>query len=97
MFDNKHCLTRGIDAEIPPITQLLLWQLIRARRMEGAELDYLQVFELSEDNGAQKIIHAQEQPPYQGEAVLIGVEPVTAKVYVIDDGDHSTMLLSEER
>ena len=60
MFQNQHYITRGIDAEIPPITQLLLWQLIRSRRMEGAELDYLQVFELSEDNGAQKIIHAQE-------------------------------------
>ena len=96
MFDNAHYITCGIDAEIPPITQLLLWQMIRARRMEGAKLDYLQVFELSEDEGVQKIKHAQEQPPYQGEAVLIGPEPVTAKIYVIDDGDHSTMLLASE-
>ena len=97
MFTNERYLTRGINAEIPPITQLLLWQMIRARRMQGVELDYLQVFQLSDDNGVQKIIHAQERPPFQGEAVLIGVDPiVTAKIYVIDDGDHSTMMLAEE-
>ena len=97
LFDNQHYLTCGIDAEIPPITQLCLWQFIRARRVEGAELDYLQVFELSGDKGVQKITHAQEQPAYQAEAVLLGVEPVvTAKIFVIDDGDHSTMMLAEE-
>ena len=96
MFTNKHYITRGVEAAIPPITQLLLWQLIRARRMDGAELDYRQVFELSEENGVQKIQHAQENPPFQGEAVLLGAEPVTATIYVIDDGDHSAMLLASE-
>ena len=98
MISDNRYITCGIATEIPLITQLTLWQLIRARRMEGVELDYLQVFELSNDNGTQKIIHAQEQPPYQGEAVLMGVEPIVeAKIYVIDDGEHRTMMLAEER
>jgi len=102
LFDNQHYITCGIDAEIPPITQLTLWQLIRARRMEGAELDYIQVFRLepadTPDLGiVQKITHSQEAPPCQAEAQLVGPEPVAAKIYVIDDGDHSTMMLAEER
>lgn len=98
MFTNERFTTCGIEAAIPPITQLALWQLIRARRMEGAELDQLQVFELSNDQGTQKITHAQEQPPYQTDAVLLGVEPVvTAKICIIDDGDHTTMMLADER
>ena len=38
-----------------------------------------------------------EQPEYRMEYLLPTISnPVTAKVYVIDDGDHSTMLLAEE-
>ena len=54
MFTNQRYITRGIDAEIPPITQLCLWQLIRTLRMTGVELDYLQVFELSGDNAEER-------------------------------------------
>ena len=98
MFTNERYITRGIEAAIPPITQLALWQLIRIRRLDGAELNHLQVFELSNDQGVQKIIHAQARPLYQAEAVLLGVDPiVAAKIYIIDDGDHTTMMLAQER
>ena len=93
MFDNEHYLTCGIEAAIPPITQLLLWQMID---LLPTEPDYLQVFELSDHEGVQKILHKQERPEYEAEAVLIGPEPVSAKIFVIDDGDHSTMLLADE-
>lgn len=60
--------------------------------------DELQVFELSNDQGVQKIINAQEQPPHQTEAVLLEVDPiVTARIYIIDDGDHTTMMLAARR
>jgi len=93
VFDNDRYITRGIEAEIPPKLQLFLWHLIDLRQQAEAELDYLQVFRLSNGKGVQKIIHTQEQPPYQDKAVLLGVKPIVeAKIYVIDDGNHSTML-----
>ena len=96
MFQNDRYLTSGVNAEISPITQLLLWELIDERLAEGTELDHLQVFRLEPDGKQQKITHSQEQPPYKNEVYLLGPEPITAKIYVIDDGDHSTMLLAEE-
>ena len=96
LFTGKRYLTRGIEAEIPPITQLLLWELIDEQNAIGAELDYLQVFRLKPDGKQQKITHSQEQPPYEHECYLLGPEPITAKIFVIDDGDHSTMMLAEE-
>jgi hypothetical protein len=44
----------------------------------------------------QKIIHEQEQPVYKKEYIIPSEHPVNLKVYVIDDEDHSTMLLSSE-
>jgi len=76
---------------------LLLWELIDERQGEGAELSYLQVFRLEPNGQHQKITHSQEEPLYEKESLFIGPQPVFAKVYVIDDGDHSTMLLPEER
>ena len=97
MFQNNRYITRGIEAEIPPITQLLLWELIDERQGEGAELSNLQVFRLEPDDQHQKITHSQEEPPYEKESLFIGPQPVTAKIYIIDDGEHSTMMLAEER
>jgi len=97
LFDNERYLTRGIDAEIPPGLQLTLWHMIDLRRLAKAELDYLQVFELHDVHGTQQIIHSQEQPAYRAEAWFLGEAPLVAKIYVIDDGDHSTMMLAEER
>ena len=56
----------------------------------------MQIFRLSESNGKQRIVHEQEVPEYKREYLLAFPEPVNAKVYVIDDGDHCTMLLAEE-
>ena len=44
----------------------------------------------------QKIIHEQEQPQFKREYHIPTNHPITAKVYIIDDGEHSTMLLAEE-
>ena len=97
LFTNERYLTRGINAEIPPITQLLLWELIDEQNALGVELDYLQVFRLEPDGKQQKITHSQEQPPFEREVYLLGPLLVTAKIYVIDDGDYATMMLAEER
>ena len=93
MFQNQRYLTRGVSLSIPPELVLLLWYLIEAM---PEPKDYLQVFELSGESGKQKVVHRQEQPPYEQVHLLDWAEPVTAKLFVIDDGDHSTMLLASE-
>jgi hypothetical protein len=91
MFTNRY-ITRGIQSEIPIVLQLFMWDCISA----VPEKDYLQIFRLSERDGKQNIVHEQEVPEYNREYLLVVPEPVNAKVYVIDDGDHCTMLLAEE-
>ena len=59
--------------------------------------DYLQVFNLSQENGQQKIEHVQEVPEYRREYLITLDIPIfTGKVFVIDDETHSTMLLASE-
>ena len=94
MFNNQRYATSGINSELPLLTQIILWGLIDS--MEVAEKDYLQVFCLSVEDGKQRIIHEQEQPEYRKEYLFPSENPVTAKVFVIDDESHSTMLLAEE-
>ncbi len=94
MFKNSRYATCGINAEIPLALQLVLWKMIDD--MEVAQKDYLQVFTLSSENGEQKIVHEQEQPDYRKEYIFSGDCSVDAKIFVIDDGDHSTMLLADE-
>lgn len=99
MFTNKRYITRGIANEIPDEIQLVLWIMIEnLSRSIPSGLDYLQVFWLSNQDGKQKIIHSQEQPEYRNEIlVALLCQPVEhAKIFVIDDGGHSTMMLAEE-
>ena len=94
MFNNQRYVTRGISNELPLMLQIILWGLIDT--MEVAEKDYLQVFLLSNEDGKQRIIHEQEQPEYRKEYLFPSENPITAKIFVIDDETHTTMLLAEE-
>lgn len=91
LFNNRY-ITKGVRSEIPAVLQLFMYDCISVI----LEKDYLQIFRLSVLNGKQKIIHEQEQPEFKREYLLNIPEPITAKVYVIDDGDYCTMLLAEE-
>ena len=91
MLTNRY-ITRGVQSEIPVVLQIFMWDCISA----VSEKDYLQIFRLSECNGKKKIGHEEEVPEYKREYLLAVPEPVNAKVYVIDDGAHCTMLLAEE-
>ena len=94
MFSNQRYLIRRVYSEIPIELQLFMWECID-RLPE--KRDYFQVFELENLNSIQKIKHFSEQPEYRIEYLIPTIaNPITAKVYVIDDGDHSTMLLAEE-
>ena len=94
MFTSPRYATRGVTTTVPLMLQIILWDLIDS--MEVAEKDYLQVFRLTTDGTTQNITHSHEQPPYERTLAFRTNEPITAKIFVIDDETHTTMLLAEE-
>lgn len=92
MFQNRY-ITKGVDAEIPLALQQFLWDCITQM---PEPRDYFQVFRLSVCQGLQEIIHEQKIPVFKQRHLLAIPNPVTTKIYVIDDGEHCTMLLAEE-
>lgn len=99
MFQNKRYITKGFQTTIPLTTQLILFHMLDGIK-NTHHLDYLQVFELSIEhrNGIdlQRIVLSQEKPARSKTTYFPLKELVTAKVFVIDDGDHHTFLLAEE-
>lgn len=93
MFKNARYLTCGVNAEIPPEIQLFLWGCIDQL---PPERDYLQVFDLTPMGDMQSIVHSSEQPEHRMTYIIPSDHPITAKVYAIDSGDYSTMLLASE-
>ena len=94
MFENPKYLTRGVQSTIPGWLVLLLWSMIEGMQVEHK--DYLQVFRLRKTERGPRIWHEQEQPPYLYQLDVPCTDAVDAKIFVIDDGTHSTMLLAEE-
>lgn len=95
MFDKDRYLTRGISEEIPLEIHILLWSMIGETKIKK---DYLQVFQIEPiKNNLLKIEHRQEIPKYKKEHVVIntGINS-KVKIFVIDDGEYSTMILSSE-
>ena len=88
-------LTIGVDEKIPIDIQIFMWEAVD--NMPEPK-DYLQVFNLTVQNGLQVIRHTSEKPKYEMTYILTSLltKAVTAKVYIIDDGDQCTMLLAEE-
>lgn len=93
MFDNPRYLTKGVNQSISLELQIFMWSCIDNLKVEK---DYLQVFNLSVVNGIQRVEHKQEVPKYKNTYSVLVSNPVDAKIFVIDDGDYSTMLLAEE-
>jgi hypothetical protein len=96
-FNGNRYLTRGIKDEIPVEIQLIMWAIIDNRKAIKADLDYLQIFQLTPQGNEQKILHSQEQPEYSNEILVpLICFPVERRIWVIDSGEYSTMLLPEE-
>ena len=93
MFDNQRYLTRGIIDTIPLELQLFMWDCVD--RMPEPK-DYFQVFELNDLRSMQRIVHKSEQPEYKMNYFIPTSKALTAKVYIIDSEEYSTMLLAEE-
>lgn len=99
MFENPRYLSKGVNTKVSIFVQMLMWDMIDEMKTKQ---DYLQIFNLVpvDVDGVrlQKIIHTQEQPSYERVIVLNKLtQPIHAKIYVIDDGENSTMILAEER
>ena len=93
MFTNKRDLSRGVDAAIPVELQLFMWACIDQL---PEPRDYLQIFDLEQVGDMQSIAHRSEQPKYRKVYLLPSDNPITEKLYAIDDNDHSTMILATE-
>ena len=93
MFNSNRYLTCGIDSKIPLELQLFMWECVDQLPLKR---DYLQVFDLEQVGTMQSITHRSEEPEYRKVYLLPSEKPITEKLYIIDDGDHSTMLLASE-
>ena len=93
MFENKKYITKGVSENVSLLLQLFMWQCIDDLNIKK---DYLQVFKCSLSGTKQKIEHIQEVPEYKKKYLLNADTIFIGKIFVIDDDDHSTMLLAEE-
>jgi hypothetical protein len=88
-------MTSHIAEELHPelALLLLLWSLIDKNELE-ANLDYLQVFELSVEGNKQGILHRQEKPPFKQHWIieLELTDPITSTIWCIDNGETQMML-----
>ena len=73
-------------------TQIALFYLTRLPEPR----DYFQVFVMKPAGNLQSITHTSEKPEYRMEYLFPADSPITEKLYIIDDGDHSTMLPASE-
>lgn len=96
MFNNKRYMTVGFQKNLPLDLQITIFQLIDELKTKS-KIDYLQVFELeAKGKYIQKLEHRMEQPEYKKKYRFVFTKPTTAKIFVIDDGDHTTAMLAEE-
>lgn len=89
-------MTRGIAKALPPALVKVFWGMIDEL---PEERDYLQIFEFYVSDGRQMLRFSAEEPAHSEEYIFPYNLPFylrNHKIYVIDDGDHSTMLFAEE-
>ncbi|WP_294406156.1 DUF960 family protein [uncultured Clostridium sp.] len=101
MFEKENrYVTRGINEEVDIRIQIILWNMIdKLKDKRDIKLDYLQVFEVEKIHEIIKIEHRQEVPNYSQAYMLNGMDieiNSKIKIFVIDDGENSTMMLAEE-
>ena len=93
-------LTIGISETIPMGIQLFIWNEIDWLVRASDKVDYLQVFEIRVREDHLEIEHRQEEPKYKKIYKIKMREEYKemndVKIFVIDDIDHSTMLLASE-
>lgn len=102
MFDvNSRLVTRGILEQLPTEILVQLWMSVDVQKNAGFEMDYLQVFKFEKVNDTVLAISHEQEVPERKTVIYCeyqkDFETILRKtVYIIDDGDHSTMLFAEE-
>lgn len=101
MFHNNRYITRGVNTEVDIRLQILMWNLIdKINNDKSINVDYLQVFNISKKDNKILIQHSQEVPEYKKLYEIRNVKDIEVedklKLFVIDEVDHSTMLLAQE-
>ena len=102
MFDkNTRLVTRGILEQLPTEILVQIWMSVDLQLNAGLKMDALQTFTFERvGNLVLAIWHTQQVPErktviyseYKSDFEKI----LNETVYVIDDGDHSTMLFATE-
>lgn len=94
MFTKERYLTREVADRVPIGIQLLMWDLVE--KLE--ERDYLQIFELiPKYSEIVEIVHKQEIPEVTSIYKIKNNEVKNKmKLYIIDNGEYSTMMFSHE-
>ena len=93
-FKNRRLISKGVASRVGPLLQLFMWQCIDEM---PEPKDYLQVFRLTGEVGKQRVCHSQEVSRYEREYLLYtDASFFVGKIYVIDSGGYTTMLLSSE-
>lgn len=100
MFNKeKRYISKGVNENLDIRLQIIIWNLIDELK-ELMEVDYLQIFRVSQINKSRiKITHEQEVPEYKAEYGIESKDFILEsdmKIYVIDDVEYSTMILAEE-
>ncbi|HEK4907931.1 TPA: hypothetical protein SOL44_003016 [Clostridioides difficile] len=100
LFTGRRVLTKGVNYEIPIQLQIFMWNLIDNLKIKR---DYLQVFDITPtDSNSMLITHKQEIPKYTSTYKIEQSTDVNLKIntkitiFVIDNFDYVTMLLSSE-
>lgn len=95
LFQNDRYVTEGIKDKLYPLHQLLLWNFID--EMDVEQKYYFQSFNITGGVQVVEIEHIQDTPPYRAvHRLKTGILIENIKVYVIDDEERTTMLLSNE-
>ncbi|MEW9122023.1 MAG: DUF960 family protein [Thermotaleaceae bacterium] len=101
MFEKEknRFVTRSVDSEVPIEIQVLIWNFIdELKEKRQLEMDYLQVFQLKVQDGVQVIINTQEERLKEDciKVTLSKSQMLTTRIWVIDDGNYSTMLFPSD-
>lgn len=103
MFDpTTRLATRGIISELPVELLVQLWLSVDIQKNAGLDLDYLQIFKFEKVSDSVLAIRHEQEVPQRQTVIYCDYrpeyEPLLSKtIYIIDDGDHSTVLFAEER
>lgn len=102
MFElSSRYITCGIHRDLPSELIMQLWAAIDMQKKVGLVLDYLQVFRFEKVSDILLAIkHTQEQPARMNiiytNYYFTYRNILDRTVYVIDNGEHSTMMFAEE-